>query len=379
MGTRVKTFLATGVAPDGRLYAGDLNAIQDDYADLVNFAQTIDLAAIRIGETGLQLVRFGALDARITGALRADKIIRGLGGLYAGAFTTAQRDALAVVDRPYGLVILNTTTNQLEINIGTDVTPNWVPTGGFARSTTALTASLDALFDAIIRPVNLTIAQRDALAAGRRPKGAVIYNTDTGGVEVNTGTDAAPVWRRVGIPPVVTAGSPPGSPQPGDKYIQDVGTDLVELIYNDASGVWESPQVMRMDGSYGNVAAGVTPLWNFGVGPIISLPFFKQYFDAGLRLQVKGFGRCHSAGPAHSLDVGVYVFNDGEGGVGSRIAGRVIVNIPAAQTLEIEPNWQNFPSYAGFTQAHAVLVPEVTLGSGNTGQVIYDMMARWIR
>lgn len=122
---RVKSFQATGVAPDGRLYAGDLNAIQDAAAAKSDFTQTIDLATVRIGETGLQLVRYGPAEARITGALRADGIVRGLGGIISGAFTTAQRDAIATGLAPYGIVILNTTTNQYEFNAGTDTARDW--------------------------------------------------------------------------------------------------------------------------------------------------------------------------------------------------------------------------------------------------------------
>jgi len=124
---RVKSFEATGLAPNGRLYAGDLNAIQDAAAGKADFTQTIDLATLRVGETGLQLLKYGPGEARITGALRTDGILRGLGGLFGGTFSTAQRDALAQADRPYGLIILNTTTNLYEFNAGTAATPDWRP------------------------------------------------------------------------------------------------------------------------------------------------------------------------------------------------------------------------------------------------------------
>jgi len=125
--SRYKTFDATGIAPNGRLYAGDMNAIQDMKADQANFAQTIDLATVRLGDSAIQLVKYGTLDARFTSALRTDGILRALGGLYAGTFTTAQRDAIAAGSRPYGLIILNTTTNQIEWNKGSDAAPNWQP------------------------------------------------------------------------------------------------------------------------------------------------------------------------------------------------------------------------------------------------------------
>ena len=125
MGTRVKNFESTGIAPNGRLYAGDLNAMQDQYADQRNFAQTIDLANLRIGEQSIQLLRYGASEARLSAALRTDGILRPLGGLALAALTTAQRDALTAAQRPYGLFILNTTYNRLEWNSGSSAAPVW--------------------------------------------------------------------------------------------------------------------------------------------------------------------------------------------------------------------------------------------------------------
>ena len=123
--SRFKTFDSTGVAPNGRLFAGDLNAIQDRYADLSNYAQTVDIGTLRIGEAGLQLLRYAAGESRLTGHFRTDGIVRGLGGLYAGAYTTTQRDAIPSAQRPTGLIILNTNSNRLEINLGSEATPDW--------------------------------------------------------------------------------------------------------------------------------------------------------------------------------------------------------------------------------------------------------------
>ena len=126
MGTRFKVFESTGLAPNGRLYAGDLNQIQDSYADQSNLSQEIGVAALTVGETSLKMIRYGPGEARVTGAMRTDGIFRGLGGLYAGAFTTAQRDAIPAGQRPYGLMTLNTTTNRYEWNSNTDASPSWV-------------------------------------------------------------------------------------------------------------------------------------------------------------------------------------------------------------------------------------------------------------
>lgn len=122
---RLFTKNATGVAPDGRWYAGDVNALQDAVAAIMDFAQTIGLGSLQIGETTLALLRYGAGEARLTGSLRADGILRGLGGLFAGSFTTAQRDAIPLGSRPYGLVILNTDINGFQWNAGSDAAPAW--------------------------------------------------------------------------------------------------------------------------------------------------------------------------------------------------------------------------------------------------------------
>lgn len=126
---RLFTKDATGVAPNGRWYAGDVNALQDAVAALTDLTQTISLGTLKIGETGLQLLRYAAGEARISGAFRTDGIIRALGGWYAGSFTTTARDAIALGSRPYGLVITNTTTNRLEWNSGTDPAPVWIALG----------------------------------------------------------------------------------------------------------------------------------------------------------------------------------------------------------------------------------------------------------
>lgn len=125
--SRVKTFDSTGLATAGRLYAGDLNLIQDQYADLVNYSQTHGVGTLAVGDATIQLLKYGTAEARLTAAFRTDGIMRGLGGFVAGAFTTAQRDAIGAGFRPYGLVILNTQTNRLEYNAGTDGSPNWQP------------------------------------------------------------------------------------------------------------------------------------------------------------------------------------------------------------------------------------------------------------
>lgn len=124
---RLKTYDATGIAPNGRLFSGDLNALQDAVAALTDLTQHVSVVDLAVGESGLLLSRFGAGEARISGHLRTDGIIRGLGGFIPGAFTTAARNALTLP--PYGLEILNTDLNRIEWNAGTAVAPSWQPVG----------------------------------------------------------------------------------------------------------------------------------------------------------------------------------------------------------------------------------------------------------
>lgn len=182
MGTRIKTFVATGIAPDGRLFAGDLNAMEDQYADLSNLAQTLGVGSIQVGESGLQIVRYGTGEMRISGALRTDGIFRGLGGLYAGAFTTTQRDAIALGSRPYGLVILNTTNNRLEINIGSDTTPSWTSLGASIAS--GILAS---------RPGASTANANSWYFATDDNGGTLYYSTGSGWTKVSKGLTEAPI------------------------------------------------------------------------------------------------------------------------------------------------------------------------------------------
>ena len=135
---RVKTFEATGVAPNGRMYAGDLNGIQDAAAALTDFAQTLSLGNLRIGETGLTLSRIGSGEAQLSGDLRVTKIVRALEGLILGAFTTSQRDAITSGRAPYGTIILNTTLNKLQWNSGSDASRSWSELGGGIDLTSGL-------------------------------------------------------------------------------------------------------------------------------------------------------------------------------------------------------------------------------------------------
>jgi microcystin-dependent protein len=192
----VKNFVATGLATAGRLYAGDLNAIQDAVAAQSDYAQRVDAGTFGVGEAALTLLRYGAGEARLTGAFRVDSIVRALGGVYAGQFTTAQRDAIPLGSRPYGLMIFNTTISRLEINQGSDTTPNWQPMGSLTISQNGTQVgvrqginfidgsgvTLTLVDQPASNRVDVTIAAPSAPAAGVIPIGGIIMmgqNADT--------------------------------------------------------------------------------------------------------------------------------------------------------------------------------------------------------
>ena len=125
---RIKTYDATGVAPNGRLYAGDLNLLQDTVAALSDYAQNLAVGTIAIGDSSLSISKYGAGELQVSNMLRTLGVFRAAGGFISGSYTTTARDAL--VNPPYGLTILNTTTNQYEWNSGTPSVPVWTSLGG---------------------------------------------------------------------------------------------------------------------------------------------------------------------------------------------------------------------------------------------------------
>jgi len=153
---RFKEFEATGLAPNGRLYAGDLLLLQDLVAALDDFSQSINLGDISIGDSSIILSKFGAAEAGLTAALRTSGILRGLAGLLAGGFTTTARNAIS--SPPYGLVILNTTTSQYEWNAGSPSVPNWIAIGS-DPATVILKALIDAKGDLLVGTADNTVAR----------------------------------------------------------------------------------------------------------------------------------------------------------------------------------------------------------------------------
>jgi hypothetical protein len=91
-----------------------------------------------------------------------------------------------------GLLIFNTTTNSLQVNIGNSDAPDWreILTGtatGIAQNLNAGVASKCFLLSRV------STVSRDTFV--NPAKGLIIYNTTNNTIQVNLGTDSAPDWK----------------------------------------------------------------------------------------------------------------------------------------------------------------------------------------
>lgn len=307
--TRVKTFEATGVAPNGKIYAGDLNDIQDHFADLMNLAQTLGVGSLAIGELASALLLYGAGDVRLTAALRTDGILRGLGGLYAGAFTTAQRDAIIAGKRPYGLVITNTDNNRLEWNAGTDGAPNWQPVGpagpwGTANIVDGAVTSAK-IADGTI--VNADIAAAAAIAFSKLAG----YPADATKVPKGDGTWGAPYAAVGKITVSAFSGGPPASPASGDIWIAyDVvgGTRWMFQYHAESASAykWEFMGGPRID-SFTNPNTLYNASGNFKAGSITGLRAGEYLVEAIAKVQRPGSAGMDAIGITVDNMSGTYI------------------------------------------------------------------------
>lgn len=230
---RLFTKDATGAATNGRWYAGDINALQDAVAAITDLAQTLSLGVLKIGESGLQLLRYGTAEARLTGALRTDGILRGLGGLIAGAFSTTQRDALGTGLAPYGIVILNTTTDRYEWNKGSDGARDWQPLGG--AGTVGTLGS---------RPNANTVVP-----------GAHYFATDQVVEYISDGAD----WIRTSIPAGTIVECMTDAADTGWILLQGQAWPATTGIYADLYGKWSAKFGSALPDKKGRVSVGVSP------------------------------------------------------------------------------------------------------------------------
>jgi hypothetical protein len=232
---RVKTFDATGLDPGGRLYAGDLNAIQDAKADVSNYAQVVDVGTLRLGEAAIGLSRFGAGEANLSAALRLSGAVRAAQGVLPGPLTTAQRDALTSAQRPTGMAIFNSTTNSWEYNAGSATVPSWQPlVSGAAPGGTAggdLTGNFPNPQIAAGAVVNADVNAAAAIAYSKLALTGQIVNADISGAAALAPSKIA------------------GYPTDGTKYLAGDGTWKVVAggaagtAGGDLSGTYPNPQI----------------------------------------------------------------------------------------------------------------------------------------
>lgn len=306
MGTRVKTFDSTGVAPNGRLFAGDLNLMEDQYADQANFSQTIDTGTLRVGDGTIQILKFGTAELRASAALRTDGILRGLGGLYAGAFTTTQRDAIALGFRPYGLVILNTSTNQYEWNQGSDATPSWVPLGSITLAGTLGT-----------RP-----------AASIANAGQLYFATDDNGGTLarSNGTSWVRVAKGLSSVAIGTLGARPAAAAAPAGQLYVATDDHGGTTYESDGAVWT-----KTGGSVnGELPIGGVIDWPYASGDI-GPQFLMPYGQAVSRITYAELNaKASSAGYPHGAGDGTTTFNmpdyRGRTGIGKDDMGGTAAN-----------------------------------------------------
>ncbi len=266
MAQRTKTFEATGQPTEGRLYAGDLNAIQDHYAVQYDFAQTIGLGALHVGDPALQLLKFGEGEFRLTGAAHIDGLVNALGGLVAGEMTTTQRDTLPAGKAPSGIIIFNTTLNIYQWNSGTDAGRIWETLGLGTHAATHLPGGTDVLNYPLIN-LRGTLAARPA--ASSTNNGLLYFAYDDQGGTIYRSTGAA--WEKVGAAVADSnLGAPTGS--------------ITAFGGGSAPGGW----VLCNGASYDHTMATYSPLFSViaynygGAGNNFNVPDLRGRMPVGL-------------------------------------------------------------------------------------------------
>jgi hypothetical protein len=355
---RYKSFDATGVAPNGRLFAGDLNAIQDAVAALSDFTQTHDVSTLRIGATDVQLTRFGANEAQFSGHLRALGILRGLSGIIAGAYTTTQRDAIPAGSRPFTMIIFNTTTARLEMNTNTDASPIWTGLAFVGATAPAHAASHLAGGTDAITWGNIigsgTLAARPV--AGASNGGYLYFASDDVGGRWSRSSGASWIPTTVGLSDAAltnarTPTAHAASHKPGGADIVEAYAKVATTVAGLGTGLdgeigWlrlgTTPYTfvrLRYDATYGKWVTEEEQIWtdagllNFTIptssyqlltgssGNFFLIPNAKLMYDAGLRIQLRLIGSISNGGGAPPGGVFAAIaldqFNSGENGANS--------------------------------------------------------------
>jgi hypothetical protein len=137
--------------------------------------------------------------------ISADGVVSGDGGFQFPAFTTIQRNAIAQADRPTGVVIMNSDTDQLEMQIGTPAAPVW-------RSVGSLADEVNQAGPLASRPIPSAV-----------PVGTVYFATDDLGGTLYRSNGS--LWQKEAAPVLHAGQHAPGAADPIDySRVHLVGT-----------------------------------------------------------------------------------------------------------------------------------------------------------
>jgi hypothetical protein len=122
-------------------------------------------------------------------------------------------------------------------------------------------------------PPTMTTAQRDAIPAGRRPSGSMIWNTTTSRLEINVGSDATPAWRGL---PVADADVLSGANIAGSK-LADASVDHAKFVRAFAYG-WSTQNAFNNPSNFinsmqyvsGGAAYNVQVPYSGGMRPLVA-------------------------------------------------------------------------------------------------------------
>jgi microcystin-dependent protein len=192
------------------LYAGDLNAIQDQYADLTNLAQALSIASVAVGESGLIISRFGTGVLGIAGTLRVTSVINAIAGFQVNGVALASTHlsdsaALARLASPAFTGTPTAPTVAVGDNSQSIATTAWVKSQGYTGTTNV---NLTGTPTAATAPVDTNTAQLATCAFVIGQAGATTPAMD-GTATVGTSTRFA---RADHIHPTDTSRAPLASP-----------------------------------------------------------------------------------------------------------------------------------------------------------------------
>lgn len=278
---RLWTKVATGLAPDGRLYAGDVNQLQDVVAALSDFAQIVGLNRVEIGDSTLAIVKYGNGEIRLTGGLRLDTFLRIFSSFYLGQMTDVQRDALPSTQRDFGAIVQNQTRGRVEWNAGTSGIPKWFP------------IAVDINGNLIMPAGGAIIFSNGTTISGEKPPISIVAEGEhTSDVIVTANTEGSATVIVPAAPVTITTAA-----------TMEV-TTYVARVNIDSGGPGDTTFVLFSNGAPIGILSRSSMTQGFGYGSVKG-EFSRQYaagtYSFDLRMYLTGIGqatvKCGPGGP----------------------------------------------------------------------------------